>query len=124
LRRLADRYVIRATLAVVNGQPVPDAVEEAFRRLPAAMAKAEATSGQIERAVIDLAETVMLQGREGERFTACVTDTDGESARVQLLDLPVVARAKIPAAVPGQRLDLTLQVADSTARKLTFVAAD
>ncbi|MFM6831870.1 MAG: RNB domain-containing ribonuclease, partial [Novosphingobium sp.] len=124
LRRLADRYVIRATLAVMNGQPVPDAVDDAFRRLPAVMAKAEATSGQIERAVIDLAETVMLQGREGERFTACVTDTDGESARVQLLDLPVVARAKIPAAVPGQRLDLTLQVADSTARKLTFVAAD
>lgn len=120
LRRLADRYVIRATLAVANGKPVPDAVEDAFRRLPAVMAKAEATSGQIERAVIDLAETVMLQGREGERFAACITDTDGESARVQLLDLPVVARAKIPGAVPGQRLDLTLQSADSTARTLTF----
>lgn len=123
LRRLADRYVIRATLAVANGQPVPDVVEDAFRRLPAVMAKAEATSGQIERAVIDLAETVMLQGREGERFSACVTDTDGESARIQLIDLPVVSRAKIPGAVPGQSLDLRLEAVDSAARRLSFVPA-
>ena len=41
LRRLADRYVVRAALAVANGQPVPAAVSEAFQRLPATMAKAE-----------------------------------------------------------------------------------
>lgn len=34
LRRLADRYVIRAALAVANGQPVPFAVTDAFTRLP------------------------------------------------------------------------------------------
>lgn len=124
LRRLADRYVIRATLAVVKGQPVPDEVEDAFRRLPQVMAKSSATSGQIDRAVIDLAETVMLHGREGERFMACVTDTDGESARVQLLDLPVVTRAKIPGASPGQSIELRLETADITARRLTFALAD
>lgn len=124
LRRLADRYVIRATLAVANGQPVPAAVEDAFRRLPAVMAKADATAGQIERAVIDLAETVMLHGREGERFAACVTDTDGDSARVQLVDLPVVTRARIPGATPGQRLDLRLDGADVAGRRLAFAPAD
>lgn len=121
LRRLADRYVIRATLAVTNGKPVPDAVEDAFRRLPAVMAKADATSGVIERAVIDLAETVMLQGREGERFAACVTDFDGESARVQLVDLPVVTRVKLPGAAPGARIELRLDSADIAKRRLTFV---
>ncbi len=120
LRRLADRYVIRATLAVANGRPVPDAVEDAFRRLPAVMARADATSGVIERAVIDLAETVMLQGREGERFAACVTDFDGESARVQLIDLPVVARIKLPGAAPGARVDLRLESADTEKRRLIF----
>lgn len=123
LRRLADRYVIRATLAVANGQPVPAAVEDAFRRLPAVMAKADATAGQIERAVIDLAETVMLHGREGERFAACVTDTDGDSARVQLVDLPIVARARIPGAAPGQCLDLRLDGADVAGRRLAFAPA-
>ena len=124
LRRLADRYVIRATLAVANGQAVPAAVEDAFRRLPAVMAKADATAGQIERAVIDLAETVMLHGREGERFAACVTDTDGDSARVQLVDLPIVTRARIPGAAPGQCLDLRLDGADVAERRLAFVPAD
>lgn len=123
LRRLADRYVIRATLAVMNGQPVPAAVEDAFRRLPTVMAKASAASGQIDRAVIDLAEAVMLSGREGERFFACVTDTDGESARVELVDLPVVTRAKIPGASPGQRVELRLETADVAARRVSFVAA-
>lgn len=123
LRRLADRYVIRATLAVMMGKPVPDEVEDAFRRLPAVMAKASARSGQIDRAVIDLAETVMLQGRESEHFAACVIDTDGESARVQLIDLPVVARAKIPGATPGQRIELRLDTADVGERRLTFVPA-
>lgn len=124
LRRLADRYVIRATLAVANGKPVPVDVEGAFRRLPAVMAKASATSGQIDRAVIDLAETVMLHGREGESFAACVTDTDGDSARVQLADLPVVTRAKIPGATPGQRLNLRLEAIDMPARRLSFAPAD
>ncbi len=120
LRRLADRYVIRATLAVTHGRPVPDEVEDAFRRLPAVMAKADATSGVIERAVIDLAETVMLQGCEGARFAACVTDIDGESARVQLLDVPVVTRVKLSGATPGQRLDLRLDSVDTTQRRVMF----
>lgn len=124
LRRLADRYVIRAALAVMAGRPVPAEVEDAFRRLPAVMAKAEATSGQIERAVIDLAEAVMLQGREGERFAACVTDIDGDSARIHLADLPVVGRTRIPGATPGQRVDLRLDGVDLSTRRLTFSAAD
>lgn len=122
LRRLADRYVIRATLAVANGKAVPDAVEDAFRRLPAVMAKADARAAQIERAVIDLAETVMLQGHEGQHFAACVTDADGDSARVHLVDLPVVVRAKIPGATPGQRVNLRLDTVDTTARRLSFAA--
>lgn len=120
LRRLADRYVIRATLAIADGQAVAPEVEAAFQRLPAVMAKAEALSGQIERAVIDLAETVMLKGREGETFRACVTDADGDSARVQLLDLPVVARARVVGATPGQRVDLNLTGIDSKQRRLRF----
>jgi RNase II-type exonuclease C-terminal S1 domain len=40
-----------------------------------------------------------------------------------LIDLPVVARAKIPDATPGQRLDLRLEAVDPTKRRLTFVPA-
>ncbi|MCW1381939.1 RNB domain-containing ribonuclease [Novosphingobium sp. KCTC 2891] len=123
LRRLADRYVIRAALAVANGQAVPDEVVAAFDRLPEVMARADALAGRIERAVIDLAETVMLHGREGEVFRAVVTDTEGPSARIHLEGLPVVARTRSPGAAPGTRLAVRLEKADPAARTLAFVPA-
>ena len=121
LRRLADRYVIRAALAVCNGQAVPDAVTSAFQRLPEVMARADAVAGRIERAVVDLAEAVMLHGREGEVFRAVVTDAEGSSARVHLEGLPIVARARVADATPGQRLCLRLDRADPARRALAFV---
>jgi exoribonuclease R len=112
LRRLADRYVVQAALAIANGKAVPQAVSDAFVKLPAVMAKAAAYGGQIDRAVVDLAETVMLGGREGEIFDALVTDVDERGARMQLCDLPVVARIAAPGAAPGEDLRVRLSLAD------------
>jgi len=120
LRRLADRYVIRAALAVANGQTVPGEVTEAFTRLPAVMQKAEARAGQIERAVVDLAETAMLAGREGERFAAMITDLGSTGARIQLCDLPIVARSVAHGVVPGDRITVRLDSADPARRELRF----
>lgn len=120
LRRLADRHVVMAALAVANGEAVPDAVSAAFARLPKVMARADALSGQIERAVIDLAETVMLAGRDGEVFDAVVTDEDERGVRIQLVDLPIVARVVAHRVEPGSRMRVTLVGADPVMRKLTF----
>ncbi len=122
LRRLADRYVIRAVLALANGQAVDDAVTAAFDRLPEVMARADTIAGRIERAAVDLAETVMLHGREGETFPAVVTDAEGASARIQLEGFPIIARAKVAAATPGQKLTVRLDRADPEIRQLAFVA--
>jgi exoribonuclease R len=122
LRRLADRYVVRATLAIMAGQPVPDAVTQAFARLPKVMGRADSVSGQIDRAVIDLAEAVMLDGREGETFTAVVTDVDARGARMQLADLPVVTRIDAPGAAPGSPLSVRLVDADPANRAIRFEA--
>jgi exoribonuclease R len=123
LRRLADRYVVEATLAIANGRPVPAAVTEAFPRLPPVMAKAAAYAGQIDRAVIDLAETVMLRRREGEIFAAVVTDVDERGARMQLRDLPVVARIAAPGAAPGDELRVRLVQSDPAHPPATFARA-
>ncbi|WP_019832111.1 RNB domain-containing ribonuclease [Sphingomonas sp. PR090111-T3T-6A] len=123
LRRLADRYVIRAALAVANGQPVPDAVSAAFERLPPVMARADARSGQIERAVIDLAETVLLADHEGELFTATVTDIDDRGARIQLCDRPVVARVATDGLHPGDTIRVKLDGVDMARRMIRFEAA-
>lgn len=120
LRRLADRYVIRAALAVANGQPVPEAVTAAFERLPAVMDKAEARGGQVERAVVDLAETAILANRTGEKFEAVVTDLGETGARIQLCELPVVARVSAHKVVPGQRIAVRLEEADPARRTLRF----
>jgi exoribonuclease R len=120
LRRLADRYVVQAALAVANGQPVPTPVSDALPKLPKAMAVAASHAGQIDRAVIDLAEAVMLEGREGSTFTAVVVDDDDEFVKVQLRDVAVVARVKAHGLHPGDELRVRLVAADSARRAVTF----
>lgn len=120
LRRLADRYVVRAALSVANGQPVEAEVEAAFQKLGGVMAKADARAGQVERAVIDLAEAAMLAGREGEHFSAVVTDLDEAGTRIQLCDLPVVARTTARGVKPGDRITVRLEAADPVRRIVGF----
>ena len=120
LRRLADRYVIEATLLIANGQPVPAELAAMFQQLPAVMARAEAKSGQIDRAVLDLAEAVMLSGREGSRFDAVVTDIDERGARIQLCDPAVIARVDPKGATPGDTITVELESVDVTNRQVRF----
>jgi len=120
LRRLADRYVVEAALAVTNGEPVPPEIAEAFTRLPKVMARAEGRDGQVERAVIDLAEAAIMAGREGDRFSAVVTDLDPRGARIQLTDLPVVARTAAHGVVPGARIEVRLDAAEPARRTVSF----
>ena len=120
LRRLADRYVVRAALAVANAQAVPAEVEAAFQKLGPVMARAEARSGQIERAVVDLAEAAVLAGQEGKSFSAMVTDLGEAGARIQLCDLPVVARTVARSVTPGEKITVRLDRADPVRRELAF----
>ncbi len=120
LRRLADRYVVMATLAIANGRPVPQVITDAFAKLPAVMAKADSLAGRIDRAVIDLAETVLLKGQEGQFFPAVVTDLDDRGARIQLSDLPVVARVDAKNVEPGDALRVKLTSLDPIQRIVHF----
>jgi exoribonuclease R len=120
LRRLADRYVVRAALAIANGQPVSDLVTQAFVKLPPVMARADVLGGQIERAVIDLAEAVMLKGSEGQLFPAVVTDIDDRGARMQLCDQPVVARVDAHGVQPGDAITVRLISTDAERRLISF----
>jgi len=121
LRRLADRYTVQAALAVANGHAVPEHVAAALPRLPDVMAKADSEGNRIDRAVIDLAEAVMLQGSEGSTHAAVVIDDDDDAARIQLRDLAVVARVKIKGQVrPGDEVRVRLVTADPVRRLVAF----
>ena len=120
LRRLADRYVVQAALAVANAHPVPDSVAAAFLRLPEVMEKADTIGNRIDRAIIDLAEVVMLQDRVGQTFAAVVTDDDERGARIQLCDVPVVARVAVKGVHAGDELRVRLRSVDVAQRTLLF----
>jgi len=120
LRRLADRYVVQTALAVANGKPVPEAVVAALATLPAAMQKADSTGSRIDRAVVDLAEAVMLHGREGEAFDAIVIDDDEDATKIQLREVAVVAKVKARSVRPGDEMRVKLVAADPTKRTVEF----
>jgi exoribonuclease R len=124
LRRLADRYVIEATLQIANGEEVSKELSAAFQELPAVMARAEGKAGQVERAVLDLAEAVMLDGREGEKFEAVVTDVDDRGTRIQLSDPAVVARVDGKGAMPGDTIAVELTSVDVIHRQVRFLRVD
>lgn len=120
LRRLADRYVVESTLATANGDPVPDHIAEALPKLGDVMAKADATGNQIDRAVIDLAESVIMESHIGETFDAVVTDDDQRGARFQLTELPVVARVAAHGVQPGDKLRVKVTAVDTAQRAVQF----
>ncbi|MEO5899299.1 MAG: RNB domain-containing ribonuclease [Ilumatobacteraceae bacterium] len=118
LRRLADRYVVRAALAIARGEAVPAAVTDAFARLPDVMQRADAKAGQLERAVIDLAESVVLGGSVGRTFDAVVTDVDERGARVQLREHAVVGRVAAHGVQPGNAVRVKLVGVDPAQRRI------
>lgn len=115
LRRLADRHALATCLALVAGAEVPDWVRAALPELPEAMAAAARRAGALERAVVDLVEAVMLQGRVGEVFAAVVVD----EGRVQLREPAVIAPCDGDPPI-GEAIDVRLVEADPERRAVRF----
>lgn len=120
LRRLADRYVAAAALAIAAGRPVPDHVEAAFAALPDVMDEADSRAGRLDRVVVDLVEAVALESRVGAQFDAVVAEVDDRGARIQLVDAAVVARVSGEGLEPGQPLRVRLAEASPERREVRF----
>jgi exoribonuclease R len=120
LRRLADRFVVEAAVSVVAGRPVESWVDEGFEALPAVMDAATARASQIDRAALDLAEAVVLSGREGELFDAVVTDEDDRGVRIQVCDPAIVARLDARRVDPGDEVRVRLVRVDVGDRRVEF----
>jgi exoribonuclease R len=119
LRRLQDRYVSECCLAACAGTPVPDWVRAGLPALPEAMSAAARRANAVERGVVDLVESVLLAGREGERFDAVVID-DG---LVQLRDPAVRGKLETGAPEPGSEVSVRLERADPATRSVAFSLA-
>ena len=120
LRRLADRHAGEVCLAVAAGSTVPEWARRALPLLPAVMAGATGRAKALERAVVDLAEAVVLAPRTGETFDAVVVESGEKRGVVQLRDPAVRAPCEGANLPLGQSLRVRLAAVDVTARKVTF----
>ena len=123
LRRLADRYVSECCVAICAGEPVPDWVRTALPALPDEMAEADRRAHEVDRAVVDLAEALVLQSRCGEVFRGVVVETGQKGGEVQLRDPAVRARMDGDGLPLGQEIDVRLRAVDVTRRRVTFERA-
>ena len=123
LRRLADRYVSECCLAICAGLPVPDWVRSALPALPDEMAEADRHAHEVDRAVVDLAEALVLESRCGEVFRAVVVEAGPKGGEVQLRDPAVRARLDGGDLPLGQEIDVRLRTVDVTKRRVTFERA-
>jgi exoribonuclease R len=121
MRRLADRFVLELVSAQMNGEPVPDFVDEALPRLPQLMDDADGRAARIDRAAIDLAECLMLEPAIGRRFEAVVVETDPSGPATVHIDDPAVAvRVRLRGVEPGDVVELRLTGVDTARRRLDF----
>ena len=100
LRRLADRYVLDLVCELEAGA-ASQSTADALDRLAEVMERAETKAAHVDRAAIDLVETVVLRDRVGEEFAATVIDATDDRARIQLADPPV--RGSVRAGGCGAR---------------------
>ena len=120
LRRLADRHVGEVCRAVAAGAEVPGWARSALPRLPELMTAASRRAAALERAVVDLAEAVVLAPRVGERFDAVVVEANSKGGVVQLRDPAVRARCEGGHLPLGERLTVELVTADRATRTVLF----
>jgi len=122
LRRLVDRFGLVICASLCADVEVPAWVREALPLLPAAMTASDRVAGTVERACTDAVEVAVLRSRVGEVFDAVVVAVPekGDDGEVQLLDPPVLARAK-GARQLGASVRLRLTAADVVTRSLELV---
>jgi exoribonuclease R len=123
LRRLADRYVGEVCVALCAGATVPTWAREYLPRLPEEMAAADHRAHALDRAIIDLAEAMVLEHRVGQEFDAVVVESNHKGGTVQLAD-PAV-RGKLDGGDPplGQEVRVRLTEADVMKRSVRFALA-
>ena len=124
LRRLVDRYTGELCLALCAGQPAPAWVLQALPGLPRTMAAADQRASRYERAVIDLAEALVLAPRVGDSFEATIVEVDrrdGHHGVAMLhalaIEAPVSGTSELPL---GEVVDVRLATADPARRAIGF----
>ncbi|MFI5782445.1 RNB domain-containing ribonuclease [Nocardia sp. NPDC051570] len=121
LRRLADRYATEICLARCAGTPVPRWVRTGLAEAAEAMRRGDGVAGKLERACLDLTESMVLASRVGSVFRAVVVrEANGSRpAEIFVADPPVVAKC-VGSPPEGWRVRVRLVESEPATRTVTF----
>lgn len=122
LRRLVDRFGLVVCEAISADREIPTWVREALPTIPELMKDSDRRAGAADRLCADAVEAAVLHPHVGESFHAVVVDRDDRGLEVQLLEIPVLARAKGEAGL-GQSVSVRLESADVGTGQVRFVVA-
>ena len=122
LRRLVDRYVGEACIALSDGREVPEWVRAELPTLPEVMAKSGARAGQYEAGIVSIIEAALLAPRLGETFDAIVVELHERrgGATVAIREPSVIARCRGDDLPLGGRIEARLDEVDVMRRLVRF----
>ncbi|MGU3434025.1 RNB domain-containing ribonuclease [Actinomycetes bacterium M1A6_2h] len=124
LRRLVDRFATEICLSIASQTAVPTWVTDAMPTLPEDMRRSDSIANKVDRACVDLTESVVLAPSVGETFDAAVLrGKEGKrSAQVFVAEPPVIADCSGDPA-EGTRVRVRLDAADAATRTVRFSPA-
>ncbi len=125
LRRLVDRFGNEILLAVYADRRPPTWALEALEELPSLMGQARQRESSLERAMLDMAEALVVEHSIGEVFDAVVVDVDQDRDRaiVQIREPAIVAKMQADGRTLAERVKLRLTSVDLDTRHIEFEPA-
>jgi exoribonuclease R len=123
IRRLVDRYGTECCLAIAAGTSVPQWALDGLSALPEEMKQADLRARALDRACVDLVESVLLESHVGEDYQAVVVDERKDYDVVQLHWPAVRAHIRGGGLGLGRRVTLRLVAADPARRRIEFAPA-
>ena len=123
LRRLADRYANEVVVALCAERTPSPEISAALVDLPDLMRDAGRRDAAVERAVVDLAEALVLRGRVGEEFPATVVDLAGDRATVLVRHPAVETSIDAGTVQLADEIEVRLREVDPATRRVTFERA-
>ena len=125
LRRLVDRYVGEACIALSAGKDIPEWVRAELPTLPEVMEESSRRASQYESGIVSAIEAALLEDSIGDTFDAVVVDVDERDGGgvVQLVEPAVTARCDGDDLPLGERVKVRLEHADVMKRQVRFTLA-
>jgi exoribonuclease R len=125
LRRLVDRYVGEACVALSAGTEIPEWVRAEFPTLPEVMRESAGRAGQYEAGIVSIVEAALLAKSVGETFDAIVVELSERrgGGTVAIRQPAITARCTGDDLPLGGRVKVRLEEVDVMRRLVRFALA-